>query len=165
MTCCPQNLKAIVFDFDGTLAETNIDFAAMRRRIYELEQEWGLWEADMGENRYVLEVIEAAKAKLEDRSRAEEFGREAERVLVEVEMETVGSADPYPGVPEALLCRLFDPFFRIDDSRTRETGGTGLGLAIVQTCIQACGGTVRCRNRQPHERDLRAGAAGHGSGQ
>ena len=59
-------------------------------------------------------------------------------------------ADNGPGVPEALLCRLFDPFFRIDDSRTRETGGTGLGLAIVQTCIQACGGTVRSRNRQPH---------------
>lgn len=52
-------------------------------------------------------------------------------------------ADSGPGVPEALLGRLFDPFFRIDDSRTRETGGTGLGLAIVQTCIQACGGTVR----------------------
>jgi len=59
-------------------------------------------------------------------------------------------ADSGPGVPDALLGRLFDPFFRVDDSRTRETGGTGLGLAIVQTCIQACGGTVRCRNRQPH---------------
>ena len=56
-------------------------------------------------------------------------------------------ADSGPGVPPELADRLFEPFFRVDDSRTRETGGTGLGLAIVQTCLQACGGTVRCRNR------------------
>jgi signal transduction histidine kinase len=54
-----------------------------------------------------------------------------------------------PGVPEQFLQRLFDPFFRVDDARTRETGGVGLGLTIVRTCVEACGGTVACRNRQP----------------
>lgn len=51
------------------------------------------------------------------------------------------------GVPEAALDKLFDPFFRVDEARTRETGGVGLGLTIVKSCIEACGGRVQCRNR------------------
>jgi two-component system sensor histidine kinase CpxA len=57
--------------------------------------------------------------------------------------------DNGPGVPEEALQRLFDPFFRVDDARTRESGGVGLGLTIVRTCVEACGGVVSCRNRQP----------------
>ncbi|HEX3988300.1 MAG TPA: ATP-binding protein, partial [Verrucomicrobiae bacterium] len=58
-------------------------------------------------------------------------------------------ADGGPGVPTADLPRIFDPFYRVDDSRDRATGGVGLGLAIVKTCVEACGGTVTCRNREP----------------
>jgi two-component system sensor histidine kinase CpxA len=54
-----------------------------------------------------------------------------------------------PGVPNDALHRLFDPFFRPETARTRETGGTGLGLAIVKSCIDACGGTVSVRNVKP----------------
>ena len=57
--------------------------------------------------------------------------------------------DSCPGVPEAALHRLFDPFFRPEAARTRETGGAGLGLAIVKSCVEACGGTVTARNVQP----------------
>ena len=59
-------------------------------------------------------------------------------------------ADTGPGVPDEALSHLFEPFYRVDDSRTRATGGTGLGLAIVQTCIRGCGGRVSVQNRQPH---------------
>lgn len=58
-------------------------------------------------------------------------------------------ADGGPGVPEELIQRVFDPFFRAEASRSRETGGTGLGLAIVKTCVEACQGTVSARNRKP----------------
>jgi len=54
-----------------------------------------------------------------------------------------------PGVPDEALHRLFDPFFRPETARTRETGGAGLGLAIVKSCIEACGGTVAVRNVKP----------------
>jgi two-component system sensor histidine kinase CpxA len=54
-----------------------------------------------------------------------------------------------PGVPEEALHRLFDPFFRPESARTRETGGAGLGLAIVKSCVEACGGTVTVRNVKP----------------
>jgi two-component system sensor histidine kinase CpxA len=59
-------------------------------------------------------------------------------------------ADEGPGVPESVVHRLGDPFFRTESARTRETGGVGLGLAIVKRCIEACNGTVSIRNIKPH---------------
>ena len=58
-------------------------------------------------------------------------------------------ADSGPGVPPESLPKLFDPFYRVDNSRARQTGGAGLGLTIVQTCVEACGGRVIARNREP----------------
>jgi len=58
--------------------------------------------------------------------------------------------DDGPGVPPEALRRIFEPFYRSDASRTRETGGVGLGLSIVKTCIETCGGEVSCRNLDPH---------------
>jgi signal transduction histidine kinase len=58
-------------------------------------------------------------------------------------------ADSGPGLPENALEEVFAPFHRPEPARTRETGGVGLGLAIVKSCIEACKGTVRCRNRRP----------------
>jgi two-component system, OmpR family, sensor histidine kinase CpxA len=58
-------------------------------------------------------------------------------------------ADRGPGLPESELEEVFAPFYRPETARTRETGGAGLGLAIVRTCIEACKGTVMCRNRVP----------------
>jgi two-component system sensor histidine kinase CpxA len=58
-------------------------------------------------------------------------------------------SDCGPGIPEVELQRIFDPFYRLDASRDRQTGGVGLGLAIVKTCVEACQGTVVAENRQP----------------
>jgi len=57
--------------------------------------------------------------------------------------------DQGPGVPPEMLGQLFEPFFRTEPSRNRETGGVGLGLAIVKTCIEACQGSVTARNIDP----------------
>jgi two-component system sensor histidine kinase CpxA len=61
----------------------------------------------------------------------------------------IAVADRGPGVPAPDLQRIFDPFYRVDASRDRETGGVGLGLAIVKTCVESCGGRVTCRNIEP----------------
>ena len=66
----------------------------------------------------------------------------------------VSVVDHGPGVPPGAIDQLFDPFFRPEDARTRETGGTGLGLAIVKSCIEACGGSVAVRNRVPSGLEL-----------
>ncbi len=56
--------------------------------------------------------------------------------------------DRGPGVPEAALSRLGEPFYRPEVSRDRDSGGTGLGLAIVRRCVEACRGSVVFRNRE-----------------
>mgnify|MGYP001765958079 CR=1 FL=1 len=55
--------------------------------------------------------------------------------------------DTGPGIPEADLARVFDPFTRLETSRSRETGGIGLGLPIAKAIIEAHGGTVLLENR------------------
>lgn len=62
---------------------------------------------------------------------------------------TVTVTDSGPGVPAETLPKIFDPFFRPEEARTRESGGTGLGLAIVKTCVEACRGRVAARNLSP----------------
>ena len=52
-----------------------------------------------------------------------------------------------PGLDPADLDRVFAPFYRPEASRVRSSGGVGLGLAIVKSCVEACQGTVQCRNR------------------
>jgi two-component system sensor histidine kinase CpxA len=54
--------------------------------------------------------------------------------------------DEGAGVPEESLRDIFRPFFRMDDSRTRETGGTGLGLAITERAVRLHGGTIKAEN-------------------
>jgi two-component system sensor histidine kinase CpxA len=76
-------------------------------------------------------------------------------------MVCINVADSGPGVPEDSLEEIFAPFYRLDASRSQETGGLGLGLAIVRTCVEACRGAVRCRNRRPSglEVEIRLAAA------
>ncbi|QIL71862.1 hypothetical protein G7048_16770 [Diaphorobacter sp. HDW4B] len=56
--------------------------------------------------------------------------------------------DEGPGIPDALLTRVFEPFFRVEASRNRETGGMGLGLAAVRAIVVEHGGDVRIANKK-----------------
>jgi signal transduction histidine kinase len=55
--------------------------------------------------------------------------------------------DEGPGIPEAELQRVFEPFYRVEESRSRDTGGTGLGLSIARSVVEAHGGTLSLTNR------------------
>ncbi len=55
--------------------------------------------------------------------------------------------DRGPGIPEDQLQKVFEPFYRVESSRSRDTGGSGLGLAIALDAIQAHRGTLQLRNR------------------
>lgn len=54
--------------------------------------------------------------------------------------------DHGPGLPDAELEKVFEPFYRTEASRSRETGGSGLGLAIARNLLRAQGGEVQLTN-------------------
>jgi signal transduction histidine kinase len=62
--------------------------------------------------------------------------------------------DEGPGIPEADRSRVFEPFVRLEPSRSAETGGYGLGLTLVKSIAEGHGGQVALENRT--ERGLRA---------
>jgi two-component system sensor histidine kinase CpxA len=82
----------------------------------------------------------------------------AEGTTVEVRLErqngpngeemVIRVSDFGPGVPEALLAKIFEPFYRLDDARNRQTGGAGLGLSIADRAIRLHGGQLRASNRK-----------------
>jgi signal transduction histidine kinase len=52
-------------------------------------------------------------------------------------------ADTGPGIPPEHFARIFDRFYRVDESRSREFGGAGLGLSIAQWAVRVHGGDIR----------------------
>ncbi len=60
---------------------------------------------------------------------------------------TVEVEDDGPGIPAEDLSRIFEPFYRVDPSRSRASGGTGMGLAVVKLLVEVHGGSVRAENR------------------
>ncbi len=55
--------------------------------------------------------------------------------------------DNGPGVPESELEHIFDPFVRLESSRSRNTGGTGLGMTIAQNIVHSHGGDIQIGNQ------------------
>ena len=66
---------------------------------------------------------------------------EAEEIIVRV-------LDSGPGVPDEALPKIFEPFYRLDDARNRQTGGAGLGLSIADRAVRLHGGQLRASNRK-----------------
>ena len=59
----------------------------------------------------------------------------------------ISVCDNGPGIPPEELEKVFEPFYRLESSRNRDTGGTGLGLSIARDVAQAHAGTLTLRNR------------------
>lgn len=69
------------------------------------------------------------------------------RAWREGDMAVVDIDDEGPGLPPGEEERVFEPFYRLETSRSRETGGIGLGLALVRSTARAHGGDVVLQNR------------------
>lgn len=83
------------------------------------------------------------------------YTREGSTVEIHLEKtESAGGAEAVvrvtdcgDGVPPDALAKLFQPFYRLDDARGRQTGGVGLGLAITERAVRFHGGRVTATNR------------------
>ncbi len=81
------------------------------------------------------------------------FGREAARKEITIRTYPEGRwvniavSDLGPGIPRQALKKIFDDFYRVDNSLTRKTRGTGIGLALVKKFINLMGGRVTAENK------------------
>lgn len=79
---------------------------------------------------------------------AVKFGGEARaRVFADADSAIVEIDDDGPGIPAADSEKVFEPFYRREPSRSRQTGGIGLGLAVVRSIARGHGGDVSLINR------------------
>jgi phosphoglycolate phosphatase len=98
-----QRKRAFIFDFDGTLASLNIDFAAMRRQVYQIIESHGLVPSQF-DPLYILEVIDAVAAELActDTARSARFSYAAHAAIVALESEAARHSGMLPGAVETL---------------------------------------------------------------
>jgi phosphoglycolate phosphatase len=99
-----DDLEAVLFDFDGTLVDLNIDFDRMRRDVEALLPHHGL-TLEGNEHLYTLELIQASIRTLmaqQDEAVAEAFREAAQEAIVAVELDAAARAEIHAGVPELL---------------------------------------------------------------
>jgi signal transduction histidine kinase len=77
---------------------------------------------------------------------AVKFGTRAKIIVEDGTALLIRVRDEGPGIPPEELERVFEPFYRVESSRNRDTGGTGLGLSIARDVAQAHGGSLVAQN-------------------
>jgi phosphoglycolate phosphatase len=98
-----RDIRAVIFDFDGTLAVLNIDFSEMRKQIFELMRKYDVHE-ELIEEKYLLEIIDEVVQILNqrDHSTAEAFYQEAHQILIKIELKAAQEGKLLPGVDKAM---------------------------------------------------------------
>lgn len=139
-------LEKKTFDLDMQLKET------VRKFRWLLEEKEMTLEMDLEEVRFTGDPAFLEKVwenLLSNALKYTEIGGAIEVVLTEQpDHVTVLIQDNGIGIDEEGLERIFDRFYRADDSRTQETGGTGLGLSIVMQVVKLHGGTINAVSRK-----------------
>nr|WP_218583977.1 ATP-binding protein [Pseudomonas akapageensis] len=122
-------LQTIIDDFRDQ--GIDVDFAGPAHLVYD--------GRPLGIKRVIVNLLENA-VKYAQRPRIELSGDDRS-IRIEV-------SDEGPGIPEHALERVFDPFFRLEASRNRDTGGVGLGLSAARAIVREQGGELTLRNRK-----------------
>lgn len=85
-------------------------------------------------------IENAAKYNRENGSISISASRQEENIIIKI-------SDTGIGIPEEECERIFEPFYRVDQSRSRSVGGAGLGLALVKDIVEKHGGRIRVNSR------------------
>jgi two-component system OmpR family sensor kinase len=129
----PLELSSLLESLCDEMAETGSDTEVERGEKVILEGD------PVALRRLFANLLENA-LKYGERARARVY-RDPLSAYVEIE-------DDGPGIPEPEIDRVFEPFYRREPSRSRQTGGIGLGLAVVRSVARAHGGDVVLINRR-----------------
>lgn len=74
------------------------------------------------------------------------YSPEGERVIVTLQENRLTIENTGVHIPETEIPKLFEAFYRVDQSRNRQTGGTGLGLYLAKTILSQCGAEIQIGN-------------------
>lgn len=134
-----SNLGSVLFDLDGTLVETNIDFALMRREMIRLAVEVGLSEIDI-QGLDILGIVDAAASALaDDPQKSRQIRDDAMRILEEIELRHAHETRQIPfareivshlkqrGIPVGIVTR-----------NCRAASVISLQIAQIETDIMIC---------------------------
>jgi phosphoglycolate phosphatase len=148
-------LKALIFDFDGTLATARYDFGAMREAVRALAGDYGV-EARELEGLYVLEAVERAAEVIGAASeRAAQFRALAERIILEVELRGAREAQLVCGAEQALAA-LRNAGYRIAIVTRNSRAATDLICGVRELACDAFLARDAVRRVKPHPEHLRA---------
>jgi signal transduction histidine kinase len=141
---------AFVKDATQHAQRTKLEVASLLETVMDEAAETGGDAAVEQADRAVVEGDPIALKRLVSNlvDNALKFGSRARgRAFTESGMAIIEIRDNGPGVPPDEVERAFEPFHRLENSRSRETGGIGLGLAVVRAIARAHGGEVNLINR------------------
>jgi signal transduction histidine kinase len=140
----------LTLDDDGTPCELAADAERLRQVFINLVDNAVKFTPKGGSvtvTARVLDAPEAARGDGDDDD--DEAGMGAALLAPLLKKVEVRVADTGIGIPVAERTRVFDAFYQVDSSSTREYGGTGLGLSIVKRIVDAHGGSVRVEGNDP----------------
>ena len=136
-----DNEAFMPIDIDEMLSTLQSEFAEMSAPVTLQGQA----------NRSILGKPQALRRCLTNLiANAVKFGSQANVSVEDGAALVIRVRDDGPGIPEEELERVFEPFYRLESSRNRDTGGSGLGLSIARDVIQAHGGSLVLRNLPVH---------------
>ena len=142
-----RHLNMVDGDFNDVIDEV---MDVMREKIRQEGFQIHLETEETPSFRYDRETMVQVLINLIENSL--KFGKTSTNKDIRVRTETAGDkviievADSGPGIPPQALKKVFDDFFRVDNSLTRSTRGTGIGLALVKKFVTAMGGEVSAKN-------------------
>ena len=150
MTAMLDSTLSFARDDAAEEERTKVDIAALLQSLCDDLSDAGQALTYEGPDRLTLVcrpvALRRAFANLIDN--AVSYGREATVTLAAAAGDIIVEiADRGPGIPADKREQVFAPFYRLEDSRSRETGGTGLGLAVVRSIIRRHGGDITLEDR------------------
>jgi signal transduction histidine kinase len=149
-----ETMVASALDFargeSGDEKTEAVDLAATLATICDNASDVGLAASYAWEGRLLYDcrpkALKRALTNLVEN--AARYGHRAEvRGHIDEGTVTIVIDDDGPGIPEAEIEAVFEPFYRLDDSRNRKSGGVGLGMTVARSIIRAHGGDIHLLNR------------------